>query len=169
MLVLLWHLPSLTPDTPALDSYCSRSCRDAALQAALLHVPPPPTCEPPGLATTDPAILLPLPCHHSSPSWSSSPVSSLSSSLFSGLFSGLSSCLLSPVPLSSSSIARLVPQRGMNSRRRLAWTHPGTGNPSSVCSVYELPARWTMWRGADHCGRSLRTVERVVERELSYT
>ena len=71
------------------------------------------------------------------------------------------------ISLSSSSAARAVPDRGMNSRRRLAWTQPGTGNPSRVFRVYELPARCTMRRGADHRGRSLRVVDSVISKELS--
>ena len=114
---------------------------------------------------------LPLSAHNHSSSSPSLPVS-LSSALFSSSPSSQShpsSLLLLPPPLSSSSMARLVLRCEMNSWRHLAWNHPGTGNPASVFSVYEFPACCIMQHGADHWGRSLCAMERVISRKLSYT
>ena len=56
---LLW-----TPGTPALDSSCSGSCRDAALRAALLHLPPSQDVSPWVRHTDSSPHHLPLSVHH---------------------------------------------------------------------------------------------------------
>ena len=152
------RLPTWTPGTPSLLLPCCWC--DTALRAAPLHLPSPYNANP--LVRL---CQLPIPPYTYSASLSASSLSS--SPVPSSSSIGMLPRLSLSVSLSSSLAARWVPDRGMNSRRRLAWNQPGTGNPSRVFREYELPARCTMRRGADHQGRSLRVVDSVMSREFS--
>jgi hypothetical protein len=116
--------------SPLLYSW---SCPDVARRAAPFHLPPPATAN---HRVRPPNPFYPSPSSPSPPSSSSlSPSSSSSSSSPMVTFHVVSSSRLLPSSLPSSSISKFVPLRGTNSHRRLAWAHPGTGNPSSVFSV----------------------------------